>query len=454
MNFTVDKGLSGMVVNHKPLSEIELKRLLLIFDEVALTPPTDNRYFLEKGAICYYEEVRKDLIALHSLNGFEMMERFKNVPSPAPKPDTLTLCSLLTYGGDQKRNLQPYTAVLMEDVLPLFNDEIYTKEEEQLLDQFGKAVDRRYINVLDYHNTDFYQQNGIHLKIAYDYDINDVNSYNRLRELLVREKQTPLKNMVIHHGWVELKGKKFFPTVNRQNFFTPQEAEDFDFTRQFYSIVGKINKKLALCGHYNLTPILLDKNIGSFYQYKVAKAQNTSDTLFQSQLENELNVPLQNLTNILLQSSSAFISDDSLSNVPLLQILAYKERCMDDLYSLRNSLADELRSLISQDLDKVPDAEIKSWIEKKVAPQLHNYLFNQQLILDKVLNRSVKVLVGTGVTALSFAKGLSPDLISLLSGVSPVFADEALSYVGKRRNSRQKQFYNTFAYYLNFVNKR
>lgn len=450
--FDPDKGLSGFVVNHEPLTTLQLKRLLLVFDQVNLTPPNDQIYFLEEGAICYYYDKIGNLIHLKSLNGFEMQERFKNTLKPSIPIDTLTVASILNYGGSKDANQKSYQAFLLSNVLPLYNGEENKKEEEKLLDRFEKAIEKNNLKILDYKKTDFYQQNAISLKIAYDFDVSDSNCVKYVNQLFREEGKTQIDMFLPSPPLPELSGVNIFPKPNYKRLFTTSQREiDNDFERQYFSIIGKVNKKLAISSEYNLMPIFIDPHIYNFYQYKVNRAKDNRDLVLQKEWLENYNYSLMNLNNLIFQSSYLYTSDRVLSELTIPQILAYKERSIDELYKLRLRLATEINSIVSTNYKDLDLKDLQNLIKMKLAPDFVNYQKSQNEILSKILNKTIKYSIGVGAAYLGFVQGLSPLLIAVLGGVSPNLADDTLALSSKLREKKKKNYENTFSYYLNLT---
>ncbi|MFV5688919.1 hypothetical protein ACM55M_09885 [Flavobacterium sp. ZT3R25] len=450
--FDPDKGLSGLVVNHEPLTALQLKRLLLVFDQVNLTPPKDQIYFLEEGAICYYYDNTGDLIHLKSLNGFEMQERFKNTQKPSTPIDALPVASILNYGGSKDANQKPYQAFLLSNVLPLYNGEENKKEEEKLLDRFEKAIEKNNLKILDYKKTDFYQQNAISLKIAYDYDASDSNCVKYVNQLFREEGKTQIDMFLPSPPLPELSGVNIFPKPYYKKLFTNSQREiDNDFERQYFSIIGKVNKKLAISSEYNLMPIFIDPHIYNFYQYKVNRAKDNRDLVLQKEWLENYNYGLMNLNNLIFQSSYLYASDRVLSELTIPQILAYKERSIDELYKLRLRLATEINSIVSTNYKDLDLKDLENLIKTKLAPDFVNYQKSQNEILSKILNKTIKYTIGVGAAYLGFVQGLSPLLIAVLGGVSPNLADDTLALSSKLREKKKKNYENTFSYYLNLT---
>ena len=87
-----------------------------------------------------------------------------------------------------------------------------------------------------------------------------------------------------------LKWSKFLEIFSKKEI-------DNDFERQYFSIIGKVNQKLALSSDFNLMPIFIDSNIYNFYQHKVKRAKNNSDLNLQKEWLENYNYSLMNLNN-------------------------------------------------------------------------------------------------------------------------------------------------------------
>lgn len=447
--FDPDKGLCGFVVNHEPLKPTQLKRLLLIFDEINITPPEDQVYFLKEGSICYHYDKQGNTIKLLSLNGFHMLETF-NAPRPDIPKDSLVAANVLNYGGSIDGKHKPYQAILISDVLPFYKGEEYKKEEEELLNRFDKAIEKNNLKILDYKNTNFYQQNAISLKIAYDYDVSDSNAGNYIKNLFRKEGKSDVNMFIPSPPLPEFAGINIFPKPNYNRVFINSKDElDNDFERQYLSIVGKVIKKLAISSQYNMMPIFINPHIYNYYQYKINKAKNNNDRSFINEWSNNYSHALMNLNNLIIQSSYLYVSDRVLDDLTIPQILSYKERGIDELYKLRLELSKEIRNIASVSSDDLALDEFQNFIKKKLSPDFVTYQKSQNDLLSKVLNKSIKYSVGVGAAYFGFVQGLSPLLIAILSGVSPNLADDALYLSNKLREKKSKNYENTFSYYLN-----
>jgi hypothetical protein len=446
--FDIDKGLKGSIVHHKPLNDVQLKRLLLIFDELHFTSPEDNNFFLEKGAICYKYKIEKDRKMLYSLDGHQVLKKYSYLKEPKLTKDQLAIASIIRMPQNSKEHGSD--PIVLTDVLPYFNGEKFEKKEDRLFDKFEKAINKDHIKIIDYKSTDFYMKNAIPLKIAYDFDVNDSHSIDIVKPLFVNEISKTPDMFIPSPSLPELTTFKFFPQVKYNSTFrNDKENLKYEYERQFFSIVAKVNKKLALTEKFNLIPIIIDDNIHNYYQYKIAKSKKNSDVGFNNEWNNLNDYKLMNLNNLLFKSSNIFINDNQLREISISEILNYKERCLRELYNMRNGLFKEINNIVNTNFSKNDLTEINKLIGKKIIPEFYKYQESQNKILNKSIKNSIRFAVGASSAYFGFVPGLSPALISFLSGVSPVLTESILQLSDKLKDKKNSKYENTFSYFLN-----
>lgn len=449
--FDVDKGIKGSVIHHEPINELQLKRLLLIFDEINFTPPTDNKFFLEKGSICYRYKIERDRKTLYSLDGYKLLEANKHVKEPDIPDGSLAMASVLHLG--QKPGESPFQAIILNDVLPYFKGDEFQNSEIKLFDKFEKAIDKNHIKILDYRNTDFNIKNAISLKIAYDYDVSDPKSVKLLKSLFVNEESKRPNMFIPSPPFPELSDFKYFPSAEyNPHFGNDKNNQTFDYERQFFSIVGKVNKKLALAENYDLMPIIIDDNIHNYYQHKINKSKNNNDENFKEEWNKNYSYELMNLNNLLFKSSNIFIDNDQLKTISIPELIAYKEKCLNDLYNLRKGLFSDINNIVNTNFDSNDISEIDKLIGKKIIPEYNKYQELQNGILSKTIKKAIRYGVAFGSAYFGFVQGLSPALISLLSGSSPLLAENILQLSDKLNDKKKRKYENTFSYFLNLKN--
>lgn len=451
--FDVDKGIKGSVIHHKPLNELQLKRLLLLFDEINFTDPADNKFFLEKGSICYRYKIERNQKILYSLDGHKLLQAHKHVKEPEIPTGSLAMASVLNRGG--KPGEAPFQAIILSDVLPYFKGVEFENEENKLFEKFERAINKEHIKILDYKSTDFNLRNAISLKIAYDFDVSDPKSVELLKALFVDEESKKPDMFIPSPSFPELTNFEYFPRANYiSHFGNEKEKHEIDYETQFFSIVGKINKKLALAENFNLMPIIIDDNIHKYYQYKINKSKNNIDKNFKQEWDKTYTYELMNLNNLLFKSSNIFIENEQLQVISIPEILSYKDKCLNELYKLRKDLFTDINEIISTNFNSSDISEVNKLIGKKIIPEYNKYQELQNGILSDTIKNIVRYGVAFGSAYFGFVQGLSPALISLLSGSSPLLAENILQLSDKLIEKKKRKYENTFSYFLNLSEKK
>lgn len=424
----------------------------LIFDEINFTDPTDNRFFLEKGSICYRYKIEKTQRILYSLDGHKLLEAHKHVKEPDIPKNSLALASVLNQGG--KPGEPPFQAIILSDVLPYFKSVEFENEEKRLFEKFERAINKEHIKILDYKNTDFNLKNAISLKIAYDFDVSDPKSVELLRALFVDEESKKPDMFIPSPSFPELTNFQYFPRASYISHFENEKEKDkIDYETQFFSIVGKINKKLALAENFNLMPIIIDDNIHNYYQYKINKSKNNNDKDFIEEWDKTYVYELMNLNNLLFKTSNIFIENEQLKTISIPEILSYKDKCLNDLYKLRKGLFNDINDIIGTNFNSGDISAVNKLIGKKIIPEYNKYQELQNGILSDTIKNIVRYSVAFGSAYFGFVQGLSPALISLLSGSSPLLADNILQLSDKLIEKKKRKYENTFSYFLNLSEK-
>lgn len=441
----LDNGIEGIVVNHEPLDDIKLKRLLLLFDKLHFTPPIDNLYFLEDDALAYEIIQIGKLAYLYTHNGFDVSEKSKNVPSPEISEGALQMCKILNF----RTNGVSRIIFNMRAMVPYYNGDIFRSKEEELFDKFSLAIDKNSINILEYKTSQFYQKNSLNLKSAFDNDVSDLNNYLSVKGLL-KNTSSPNINSFIPSPMLPTPGNlKIFEgsSYNRKNFPDFSEANDLEI--QYFSVIGKLTKKIALGNEYNLNPIFVNENMYNLYLNKIRKSKKCQDKSFLSAWDNNYQHSLNQIHNLLFNTSYYFVKDEVLENFSVRQILDYKDQSFLELYNIRKSILQELENVKTVKLDTLDLKEIKDLIENKIMKDLLSYQQANSKLFNRMFKLSTNAVAGLGTLAISYTQNLSPLLIAILSGVTPAVLNEATSFVKSLEDKKSKKFENTFAYYYN-----
>lgn len=442
----LDNGIEGMVVNHLPLSEVKLKRLMLLFDKIHFAPPSDNLCFLEDNALSYEILSINTIPLLITYNGSEIADRFKNVKKTPIPTEALAFTNIYNFNENGKNRL----IFNMTRMVDYYKGEVFKKEEEQLFEKFDLAIDKSAINILDYKRTDFYKRNALNLKIAYDTDVGNLNNYQLVRSLMDKTSMDKNKDGFIPSPMLPTPGGLDIfsgSNYNSKNFKDFNDSNDFE--TQFFSIIGKLNKKIALCDEFNLNPIFVNESMHHLYLNKIKLSTKCTDEKFLNEWHRRYDFPLHDVHNLLFNTSFYFLSDDVLKSLSTKLILQYKEKSFFELYKLRSHIVEELANLRSHKWEHADMKEVKKLIENKIKKDLLAYQQAKNESFFRFFNFTTGAIGGMAAAAFSYTQNLSPILISILSGVAPQVINEAASFVRGLDEKKNKKFENTFAYFYN-----
>lgn len=441
----LDNGIEGMVVNHEPLDDLKLKRLLLLFDKLHFTPPIDNLYFLEDNALAYEIIQIGKMAYLYSHNGFDVSEKSKDVHSPELPEGALQMCKILNFNTNGQNRL----IFNMRAMVPYYNGDLFKCKEEELFDKFSLAIDKNSINILDYKTSQFYQKNSINLKAAYDNDVSDVNNYLSVKGLLKNTSSKSIDRFIPSPMLPTPGNLKIFKgsSYNSKNF--PDFSKNNDLEIQYFSVIGKLTKKIALGNEYNLNPIFVNENMYNLYLNKIRNSKKCKDKNFLSEWDKNYQHSLNQIHNLLFNTSYYFVKDEVLANFSVRQILEYREQSFLELYNIRRSILQELENVKTLKLDTLDLKEIKDLIENKIMKDLLSYQQANSKLFHRMFKLTTNAVAGLSTLAVSYTQNLSPLLIAILSGAAPAVLNEATSFVKSLEDQKIKKFENTFAYYYN-----
>ncbi len=126
-------SLDTLIIHHKPVEELTLKRLLLIFDRVWLIDPIENLNLI---------------------------------------PDNVAIVkySNMTIG--------------MKEYGILYNGENYRKIENRTIDLFDYAYNNGILKVLDLRKRNFFNKYWLPLRLSYDFDTANETILNKSKKII------------------------------------------------------------------------------------------------------------------------------------------------------------------------------------------------------------------------------------------------------------------------------
>ena len=393
--------LRGLIITHRPVSSIVLKRLLLIFDEIYYIAPEDNIHLIPSGI------------------------------------------STVDYGVYK---------VELFDYLSLFDGPNYKKKEEDLLDQFDYAIDKGLLRTINLKARKFYQQYWLPLRLAYEYDTADEELLRLSMQIVERRADFIQLDGVIRGMFISPKGMNIYPKIPEvPDVFPPHREDTYRMDMQCFSAIGKLNRSIAVAGEYGLNPIFVNKTMAELFIKKHEKIRNKSDKTLQAAFHKKNKISLDTIQYLLYHISQKIIPDNVLDSIPIKELVFARNNTFHELYKLRRTLNKEISFLQRNQFDEKFLHDSKSYIEKKIVPMLN--LYNDKFIekLDKFIKYSATFL-GAGIGAtIGLSQNLNPIQISFLSGVTAVVGNaisDLSKYVG---HSGKDWIRNSFSYFYNFI---
>lgn len=392
--------LNGIVVNHKPISESDLKRLLLIFDKIFFIHPEENNHLIpEKVAVTEVANL------------------------------TLT---------DNKYGL-------------LYNGENNRIIEDRLLDKFDYAIHKGIVKVIDLRTRKFFQKNWLPLKLSYDFDTGNAELLNNFIPLTEKKLDFSIENGIIRGALPIINNIRIYPDIPPQiYFFSKEENKTYAFDHQISSIAGKFNRSLAVSHEFDLIPIFLNKNLANAFVSKAEIARNNSDQKLNSDFSKQNNLELSKIQFLLQNISEVLLPDEIIENISVKELIYARNASYAECIKLRRKLIKSLKFIERNEFDYNFIKEVDKYIKSEVEPLMNEYQNKFIESLSTVLNYSLPIASTITGSIMGIQQALSPTAIAYLSAISATVgtATSNLSnYIIKRP---KKNFNNSFAYFLNF----
>lgn len=447
----LDNGIKVIVIHNKPLKYSQLKRLLLIFDEVYTLDPREYEVFLREGSICYSYAIADNRVLISANNGFEILNKFSYLDKPSVGKNAIGGPSIIHNGPNLKYVIPP-------DILHLFKGTSNKKKADELLAKFDYAINKNHVKIIDPDKDGLNLKSSINLKISYDFDCRDPNFFNILRPIFEhRPFSMPEKMFIPSPPWVTLNvpGVNIFPNTDYKKPYNSSLFDSYAFEHQYFSTIGLILRSLTVAGEYNLNPVFIDKNIFEYYKLKINSINNTNNPEL-LELWNSFNSGYNlSINQILFNSSMSFLKEDFVSSIPLPQIISYKEQKLDKLFALRKAISKGIQEYQNEEISNENFFEIDYFLKNKLIPEINKYDKKSFELFEKTIkSKSIKLISGLVSSSIGLVNGLDPFSIALLGGVSPFLVEEGLTLSSKLLNQRSKKFYNSFSYFLDLNKHR
>jgi hypothetical protein len=397
-----DQNIDALVIHHKPINEIILKRLILIFDHIHIINPEENHYLI---------------------------------------PDKVAKI----YSSNMKITLSNYGI--------LYNGNAYEKMENQLIDKFDYAYHKGIIRIDDLKAGRFYNKYWLPLRLAYDFDTANKSLIDLSKNLLEKNPNVKMNNGIIRGFFPQPSGNKIYPDIPKMlDVFSEEENKKYKYNIQSFSIIGKLNRALAVCGEYNLIPVFIDSIIAKMFIKKYEIAKGNLEIELNNKFKGTNNIELQNVQHVLYKMSEIILPDKIIIEIPIKELILARNNTFQELYKLRRKLLSSITFLAKNkfDLNFIKEAEM--FINKDFEPQLKEYYSKFWGFIEKFLGyQTVFTFVALG-SSIGLIQSLSPLEVAFLSGISATVGTAVTKLSEYIIKNDKSKFINTYCYFLNFRN--
>ena len=391
---------NGIVITHKPLDDITLKRILLVFENVHMISPDENLYFIPAN------------------------------------------CQTIKY---------PHVTISGHSYLPLYNGELYKKQEETLINHFDYAYKNGSLKIINIEARKFYEKNWLGLRIAYDFDTGNKELIELTKKYFLRDRDIKTEAGIIRGGFVEPSGMKIYPQIPPPlNDFNSEENKKYHFELQAYSIIARINRSLLVADDQNLVPCFIEDNISQIYMKKVSIASKMNEHNVKEKFQEMKSIELQKIQYALFNISQHIIPDELLGDIPIRELIIARNNALGELYKLHRKLLRDIKFLKEMQFDENFLSEIEQYIKRKIMPEVNDFTNKFIDILLKILNLEVSFLAPAIATGFGLSQSLTLLEAVMLSGVSAVIGDAANNLVERMFKRNRLKVENTYSYFYHF----
>ncbi|MBA7498775.1 hypothetical protein ES704_01512 [subsurface metagenome] len=396
-----NKNIDALVIHHKPINEIILKRLILIFDHIHIINPEENNYLIP------------DKVAKIKNNKMEII--------------------LSNYGT-------------------LYNGNFYKKIESQLIDKFDYAYRKGIIRIDDLKAGKFYNKYWLPLRLAYDFDTANKSLIDLSKKLLEKNSNAETNNGIIRGFFSQPSGSKIYPDIPKMlNVFSEEENKKYKYDIQSFSTIGKLNRSLVVCGEYNLIPVFIDSTIAKMFIEKCKIARDNPETELNSKFKETNNVELQNVQYLLYKMTENILPDKIITEIPIKELIIARNNTFQELHKLRRKLLSSITFLTKNKFDANFREEAEMYINKEFKPQLKKYYSKFWGFLEKYIGYPIiftSTFIGSSIGLMQF---LSPFEVAFFSSISAMVGTSVTNKLSDYIIKTDKnKFKNTYCYFLYF----
>lgn len=392
--------IDTLLIHHDAIDEISLKRCILIFDHVYMIHPKENYHFIPGNVV--------------------------------------------------KLNFGKMTIVPMEYGV-LCDGQSIEKMEEKLINDFDYAYDKGALKILNLQARKFYGKYWLPLRLSFDFDTADESLLNAVKPLLRKEKNLKFYGGMIRGGFISPSGVKVYPDIPKvPEIFTEEEEKEYKFSMQSFSIIGKLNRSLAVCGEYTLIPTFLNESLVDSFFRKCELAKNNTENNVKEKFAESYRTELQNLQYLLFKISEQILPDEILKEIPIRELIIARNNTFHELHKLRRKMIAKIKFLTRSEFDENYFEEVSSFIEKEIQPAIREYQTNFWSHMSKLSGYINTFALGMAGCAIGLMQSLPPIAIALLSGISATVGPAVSNLSDYLVRKDKESFQNSYSYFINF----
>lgn len=391
--------IDALVISHEPLTELDLKRIILLFDRVYIFQPEESLFFIPEDVVAY-------------------------------------------KAGDMEFHIK-------YGYVPLFNGTERVGKEYRVLNQVEYAVKKGVVRPLNLRARSFYEKNWLPLRLAYDFDTGNADLLNATKPLHIYSEEKKNESGMLRGCFLEPTGMKIYPDIPEvPNVFDESIKEKFDLEAQAFSVIAHIDRGLAVAGEYGFVPLFLNNKVAQIYALKNSLASQNPESEVKDQFKRAKGVELQRVQHILHRIASKMLPDEVLRQIPIKDLIIARDNTFHKLAKIRRDVFSKLNILIRASYEDGFHREVEEYILKEFEPKLKSYYSNFWDLLAKFTGTTATFSGAAIGATIGLSQELSPKELAFLSGISASVGSVASNLADYVVSSGREKFRNTFSYFL------
>ena len=273
--------------------------------------------------------------------------------------------------------------------------------------------------------------------MAYDFDTANKSLITLSKKLFEKNPDAAIDNGMIRGMFIEPSGIKIYPKIPEvPDLFSEEEIKKYKYDIQSFSIIGKLDRSLAICGEYNLIPTFIEQTVAEMFIEKIKITKNNLEEDLKSEFRKTYNMELQEVQYLLYKISEKILPDEIICQIPIKELIIARNNTFQELYKLRRKLLNSIEFLSEYKFDPDFVKEVESYIIKEFEPNLKTYYSKFYEFITKFVSYQATFTFGVLCSAIGLVQSLTPLEIAFLSGISATVGSaitNLANYIVKKR---------------------